>query len=296
VAAGVAVVAVAATGAGLLVPGADLGDPARRALRIGGIVVAVLGLAALVAPLGGRAYAGWQLPSVLATAAGVVAAVVVLTLAHSDVTTPEGTPPPATSPERQTTSSLPTSSTTSTTRPVAEEPGDDAGPGRLIAILALVLALATVAGALGVRAWQRGWRLTRPRVRIEAADPLPVAADAAEAGLGASLDVALEPADGEPEMRGRIVAAYARLLDALAEAGGPRLPQEAPHEHLDRVLGPLGVRPGPLHELAALFVLARFSTHPVTGEHRAAAVAALEAAIADLRTGAPARPAEDSLA
>jgi hypothetical protein len=92
-------------------------------------------------------------------------------------------------------------------------------------------------------------------------------------------------------VRDRIVAAYARLLEALAAAGGARRPEEAPHEHLDRVLTPLGVRPEPLHELAALFVMARFSTHPVTDEHRTAAVRALETALGDLRRRAVEAPA-----
>ena len=49
------------------------------------------------------------------------------------------------------------------------------------------------------------------------------------------------------------------------------------------MLGPLGVRSAPLHELAELFVFARFSQHPVTDHHRARAIAALGEALADLR-------------
>jgi hypothetical protein len=59
--------------------------------------------------------------------------------------------------------------------------------------------------------------------------------------------------------------------------------QEAPYEHLHRVLAPLGIRPGPLHRLAGLYVMAQFSERPVTEEHRAAAALSLEVSLEGLR-------------
>ena len=93
----------------------------------------------------------------------------------------------------------------------------------------------------------------------------------------------------DPDPTTAIDRAYAVLLAALADAGGARRPQEAPHEHLHRVLGPLGVRPAPTHLLADLFVLARFSPHAVTDVHRQDATRALEAALADLRANVVAK-------
>lgn len=105
----------------------------------------------------------------------------------------------------------------------------------------------------------------------------------AEMGLETALDEMTEDEVGGSVPRERITAAYLRLLAALADAGAGRRPHEGPHEHLRRVLAPLGVRPEPLHRLAELYVLAQFSERPVTDRHRAAAVDALEASLADLR-------------
>lgn len=87
----------------------------------------------------------------------------------------------------------------------------------------------------------------------------------------------------DPDPRTSVIGAYARLLDALAAAGFPREPHEGPHEHLWRILGPLGVRRQPVHQLAELFVRARFTPKPVTAAHRLSAINALADAIADLR-------------
>jgi hypothetical protein len=111
----------------------------------------------------------------------------------------------------------------------------------------------------------------------------------AEAGLEASL-AEVSQLTGNP--REQVTAAYHRLLVALDEAGAPRFIHEAPHEYLHRVLGPLGVRAEPLHQLTSLYVIAQFSTRPVTENHRNAAVHALEVSLADLREVA--RPDEPS--
>lgn len=162
--------------------------------------------------------------------------------------------------------------------PGLPDPGDLSwGSGLLAGLLAAVVLAVAAAYALQL--------LTRPKAREKdgadggAAEGAPLAAEEAEAGLVASLDEAQE--SGDP--RQRIMAAYLRLLEALAAAGAPRRLEEAPHEHLSRVLGPLGVRPEPVHELAELFVLARFGNAPVTDEHRHASVTALETSLADLR-------------
>ena len=161
--------------------------------------------------------------------------------------------------------------------------GDDArfdwtGLGPAAAVLLLILLLATVAIAL----WILRRRWGQPGQELP--DEPPVNVREAEAGLLASLD---EVTYAGHDPRGQIAAAYRRLLGALAEAGVPREPHEAPYEHLRRALGPRVVDPAPMHRLAELFVLAQFSDHPVTDAHRAAAAEALESALTHLRAAAP---------
>lgn len=86
---------------------------------------------------------------------------------------------------------------------------------------------------------------------------------------------------GDP--KDQITAAYHVLLRALATAGAARRPQEAPHEHLSRALEPLGVRPGPPHRLAGLYVLTQFGDRAVTDAHRSQAADALRASLAMLK-------------
>ena len=110
---------------------------------------------------------------------------------------------------------------------------------------------------------------------------LPWGPDEAEAGLVASL---AEVSGKGRDPRSQITAAYLSLLSALSEAGAPRQAHEAPHEHLRRTLGPLGVRAGPVHELpTGLYVMAQFSLRPVTDRHRAGAAQALEISLASIR-------------
>lgn len=171
-----------------------------------------------------------------------------------------------------------------TVREGGSGPGEDdagfdwRGLGPAAAVLLLILLLATVAIALWIL--RRRWGVPGQ----DLPDDVPVAAADAEAGLRASLD---EVAYAGRDPRGQITAAYRRLLGALAEAGAPRQPQEAPYEHLRRALGPLAVDPAPMHRLAELFVIAQFSDHPVTDAHRAAAAEALESALARLRAAEP---------
>ena len=119
--------------------------------------------------------------------------------------------------------------------------------------------------------------------------PVPVSVADAEAGFEASLG---EVSYAGSDPRSQITAAYHRLLAALAAAGAPREPQEAPYEYLNRALGPLGVRPEPMHRLTELYVIAQFSAYRVTEHHRVMAVESLEDGLLGLRTArAAAEPA-----
>ena len=91
--------------------------------------------------------------------------------------------------------------------------------------------------------------------------------------------VELEESD---DPRAAIIAAYARLLDAFAARGLGRRPAETPVEHLDRGLAALPIRPEPAARLTALFLEARFSTHPMGSAERDEARQALTDARDDL--------------
>ncbi len=148
--------------------------------------------------------------------------------------------------------------------------------GRVIRSLGPILILLLIA-AVAYRAFQR--RRGRPREirELSLEDPAARAAVA----LAESWDhVTLEGIDPH----GQIQGAYRRLLRALAAAGAPRAGHEAPHEHLRRTLGSLGVRAEPLHRLAELYVMAEFAERPVSEEHRAEAREALAVGLADLRS------------
>lgn len=150
------------------------------------------------------------------------------------------------------------------------------GADALLAVLLVCFALLAFAPPV-VRVAERA---TAPRVDPEP-PPAPPPGDVGqvEEGLADVLRAML----ADPDPRTAVIGAYARLLAALDEVGHGRRAEETPHEHLWRALGPLGVRRAPVHRLAELFVLARFTPHPVTDAHREAAIAALADAVADLR-------------
>lgn len=165
--------------------------------------------------------------------------------------------------------------------PIPVEPAELPGPlsdgaDALLAVLLVCFALLAFAPPV-VRVAERA---TAPRTDPEP-PPVSPAGDASqvEEGLADVLRAML----ADPDPRTAVIGAYARLLSALDEVGHGRRAEETPHEHLWRTLGPLGVRRAPVHRLAELFVLARFTPHPVTDAHRDAAIAALADAVADLR-------------
>ena len=158
--------------------------------------------------------------------------------------------------------------------------GDDPEPtDRLDAVLAFLLgcfallAFAPPIARFGERVGVSLVDETRPE------EPQPRPSASVEEGLADVLRSMLS----DPDPRTAVIGAYARLLTALADAGFPRRSEEGPHEHLWRTLAPLGVRRQPVHQLAELFVRARFTPKPMTEEHRQAAIGALADAVADLR-------------
>ncbi len=77
--------------------------------------------------------------------------------------------------------------------------------------------------------------------------------------------------------------AYEALLAALAALGAERESQEAPHEHLRRTIGGVGLSRTEPHRLAGLHVADRFGAFPVTDADGRDARTALERILGELR-------------
>jgi hypothetical protein len=137
----------------------------------------------------------------------------------------------------------------------------------LVIVLALLL-------ALGVAAWATRTRLgpgTRRRRR-----PPPEA-------IAAALDESLDDLRNDSDLRRAIVAAYARMEIALAVAGIPRDPAEAPLEYVERALLALDASSADVRRLTDLFEWARFSHHEPEPSMRDEAIDALVAVRDELR-------------
>lgn len=131
--------------------------------------------------------------------------------------------------------------------------------------VAIVLAL--LAG-LGVLAW-------RGRTRR-----LPGVASlrrARQEAVSAALDESLDDLRAATDLRAAIVAAYARMERALALAGLPRSPAEAPLEYTERALAELETSGAAIRRLTDLFEWAKFSQHEPEPRMRDEAVDALVA-------------------
>ena len=312
-AAGVAVacgiVALASPGLGILVEPAAEGAEWLGIARVGGIAAVLVGLAVLLpAPkAGGTSFVTPPDPRSTALSAAVTLMVLVTLLAlfappilvdeQPGVGVPDptgagrvseeasGPPPPSVPPGGgsptagfQIEDVMPPPPPSRPETPEATEPETAAPPvdwGFLttLANLALII-LALGLALLGRRAWQ-----ARRMAGEDDSDGDAVARAAADQGLRASLAEVARPGDSPRE---QITEAYRKLLAALAEAGVPRLPQEAPHEHLSRTLGALGVRPTAMHELTRVYVSAQFGASPLTESDRRKAEQALRSSLDQL--------------
>jgi hypothetical protein len=121
--------------------------------------------------------------------------------------------------------------------------------------------------------------LAARRAQPDPAKPLELAPEA----LAAALDESLDDLRADPDLRRAIVAAYARMETALAAAGLPRRPAEAPLEYLERALLALDTSAEAVRRLTDLFEWARFSQHEPEPSMRDDAVEALVAVRDELR-------------
>jgi uncharacterized protein DUF4129 len=105
--------------------------------------------------------------------------------------------------------------------------------------------------------------------------------------LAKALDEAIDDLRRDPDPRKAVIAAYARMEQALTVFGLPRKPAEAPYEYLHRVARELEAE-GPVEALTELFEVAKFSEHSVDETMRGRAIDALTAVRAEVRTAAAA--------
>lgn len=182
---------------------------------------------------------------------------------------------------------------TSDTLPDGPRYGLDIPPwvGTIIVIIALIMLFLVILGVS--RSFQmprlrlRGglsWGQRRNSTVLQEDLDLDAAADSFDESAGAL--------DDDEDPRAAIIAAYVRLLAGLEAAGCARQAAEAPEEHLRRSLGDLGVRPEHMRVVVDKFLVARFSTHPMTIADRDEVRAALREAADQLRAVAAARAAE----
>jgi Domain of unknown function (DUF4129) len=101
--------------------------------------------------------------------------------------------------------------------------------------------------------------------------------------IALALDESLDDLRSEPDVRRAIIAAYARMERALAAAGLPRRPSEAPFEYVPRALGALDASSGAVERLTDLFERAKFSHHEPDEAMRDDAIDALVAVRDELR-------------
>jgi ABC-type tungstate transport system substrate-binding protein len=118
---------------------------------------------------------------------------------------------------------------------------------------------------------------------------LAIAAIAARRSLGAprpfrferrttvtqAIDDSIDDLRSDPNLRRAIIAAYARMEQALARSGLPRRPSEAPFEYMERALLELEASAHAAERLTDLFERAKFSQHEPLPEMRDNAIDAL---------------------
>ena len=150
------------------------------------------------------------------------------------------------------------------------KPGDyqpEFATGPVLVVLALL--------AIAIGAWYLSHRARR-RQRDPAPETLvPVLADV--------LEETIDDLRAEVDPRRAVIGAYARMERALAAAGLPRSPAEAPDEYLRRIFSDLEVSRFATARLTALYSWAKFSGHDVAPEMKQEAIEALEAVREELR-------------
>jgi len=144
-------------------------------------------------------------------------------------------------------------------------------------IVGAVAGAALVTGLVATLLWRR-----RAAAELAGAEDLEARERAEPSPLAEVAGASVDAMDAERDPRRAVVAAYLAMESLLAERGLGRRRSETPREHVERALGELGAGAGPVRELTDRFVVARYSTEPVTEEERARARSCLQGFRTDL--------------
>jgi hypothetical protein len=131
-----------------------------------------------------------------------------------------------------------------------------------------------------------GIYLYTQRRRKSAMKPLPIPEADVAGDLAATIGIAIDDLEAEPDARRAVIAAYARMEGALARHGLRRRPSETPLEYLRQVLLELTSRHEPVTRLTELFEQAKFSRREIDTGMKLEAIDALRAIRDDLQTAA----------
>jgi tetratricopeptide (TPR) repeat protein len=147
-----------------------------------------------------------------------------------------------------------------------------AGPGQEWLTAVIVVAVLAVASGFVLRGLRFGKRRT----------PLAKLAEELQEAFAESL----AELEAEPDPRTAVIAAYARMEQALARVGYARARHEAALEYLDRLLTILGLSGPAARRLTELFQLAKFSHHAIDADMQRDAIRALIELRGELRARA----------
>lgn len=224
---------------------------------------------------GERARLSWRIVLIVL---GVLLAwlIVVLLLMQASIVVDFGHPSETTAP------STPTPTTGQSPPPTPDAPQDGGGLfWYLLAATIFMMALWAAGLVVALRRQRRpvtstaGSRHTEEPPHPRGSQPLALAAERGLAEMG----------DRSREPREAIIACYAAMEDALADAPGAK-PQDSdtPSEVLARAVEHHAIRSDSATELVDLFAEARFSPHVMNEEHRETALRALELVLDELRS------------
>ena len=180
-----------------------------------------------------------------------------------------------------------------TQKPPKKQPADQ-GLGIDITIVMYVMMLLLLLALVFLLARSVVVRRRRRRLRIASSEAEPVDDEwglAAPEGLARSAARGLTALTGGSP-RNAIVQCWTELEDAVERLGLPRDPALTSEEFTAGVLERYAVGRSEIETLAALYREARFSAHPMTERHRAAAVDALTELRDELRDAAEATVAD----